>query len=731
MSHCCAHCNKPSATSKCSACQLPYYCNTSCQSSHWKSVHKKQCKFFRQNSKPQHQLDTFLQSIKTNYISMDKASPQTKNEESEVFKKHNQTMQSLLYFAKKIQRSNTLSSTEKLSQSQKIADEISEYDYSLSRNLDNIPSELFANNDDSLLIKCSLKNHRPSKEVIQTIISDIYSKRLKLNDAMNVMYYTMDNSITNDTLEVIVNGLNFALNNLDLLSGVFGVNDVVENKEAELADVTKIVTFIDTDFFPACALTDEHRPNGCSDLIRFDCGYQLKHVQDNELLMHGYIRNINTKKYIIPKEIICLCKRFCDTIISDAVYAGKLNVISEYGDDECMIGSHYGTTWNMDCSGDLFAWTGAGGYKMRSNLIEEFFMNPAKNYEMDRIRSWRGLSSPSNMIFCDNIYNTIWVAGDDRIKCSGVIENGKDTTYEEYDLSCDHILSCSGIKGSKTLFVTEEKIFVYSAKGTFYVWDWNKLNDHCTDICTETYDDDSIPEVDEHGVKTEAYNVFEAGPYDDCATYEVSGGQCYMDTVTIDTQFVNNIKLSESELSICDDMNKFDESLFIANENVIYKYNMEKNMFYGTLLGHNVGSVHLPFRQYLLEDNLLVSHDYGLVKVWDVRINEAVFSIKGSGNYKLMTAIGFGNNYIASGGGDEAVTIWDLKHPSALYEISAGNNVIKQIVWHKPSASLIAASDTGIYSDYWGNGRSDYEEVKWPKDAVHQKDDFPKELDSN
>eukprot|EP01083_Nonionella_stella_P242626 846164_1 len=121
MSHCCAHCNKPSATFKCSACQLPYYCNTSCQSSLWKSVHKKQCKFFRQNSKSQHQLDTFLQSIKTNYISMDKASPQTKNEESEVFKKHNQTMQSLLYFAKKIQRSNTLSSTEKLSQSQKIA----------------------------------------------------------------------------------------------------------------------------------------------------------------------------------------------------------------------------------------------------------------------------------------------------------------------------------------------------------------------------------------------------------------------------------------------------------------------------------------------------------------------------------------------------------------------------------------------------------------------------------
>merc|ERR1712130_479102 len=61
-----------------------------------------------------------------------------------------------------------------------------------------------------------------------------------------------------------------------------------------------------------------------------------------------------------------------------------------------------------------------------------------------------------------------------------------------------------------------------------------------------------------------------------------------------------------------------------------------------------------------------------------------------------------------------------------LYEMSSGNNTIEQIVWHKESGSLFAASDTGIYSSWSGNSRDSEE---WPEDAVHDETYFPKRFD--
>ena len=46
------------------------------------------------------------------------------------------------------------------------------------------------------------------------------------------------------------------------------------------------------------------------------------------------------------------------------------------------------------------------------------------------------------------------------------------------------------------------------------------------------------------------------------------------------------------------------------------------------MLGHSTCSARLSFRQYLLEDHLAVSHDNGLVKVWDIRSCEATHSIR-------------------------------------------------------------------------------------------------------
>ena len=49
--NCCDHCQKPFTSDvksmKCGGCFLPRYCSKDCQSEHWKSVHKKECKLFQ------------------------------------------------------------------------------------------------------------------------------------------------------------------------------------------------------------------------------------------------------------------------------------------------------------------------------------------------------------------------------------------------------------------------------------------------------------------------------------------------------------------------------------------------------------------------------------------------------------------------------------------------------------------------------------------------------------
>eukprot|EP01083_Nonionella_stella_P040896 110897_1 len=722
--HCCATCNTRDAKLRCSACKLPFYCNSSCQTSHWKAMHKRQCKFLRENVNTNHTIDTFIESVRKACLGINKSLSQveTSKQEQQLMAKYNLIMQSIFYYCKKINRSNE-DEKDKLTKLAQIVTFISNHD--LSREFEGeITPALFQNNDDSAFIQTSLKNHQPSKESIHTVISDIHFERLKLNDARNIMFYKMHHNITSHTLQFIVNGLNIALNDLHLELKECTIDPIVEYFAQQILKQDTIA-----------------RPEGCSDLVRFDASYTLR--QESAVLIHGYMRNIDAR-YIAPIEIVSLCSDYCDMLTKDdSVNAGKLKVTTEYAYDDdspdstMMIGFHYGTTWNMDCAGDLFGFTGAVGYKGRDCGIEEFYLNPNKNYKMQGVRSSRGLSSPSHMIYCDDIRDTFWVAGDHRIKCSGYIENGTDTTYEDYEVSCDYILSHASIKGSKTLFATNEKVFVFADHGMFYTWDYEKLLEHQTDYHCESYDDDSVPKVNEHGIKTEAYSIIDAGTCEGDQTYEVSGGQKHMDSFQIDTKGINDIKFSRSQLAIGDDMNEFDGYLYIANGKGIYQYNLEKKAICGALLGHNIGCAQLSFRQYLLDEDLLISHDWGLVKVWDLRSNEAVISIKASGDhnaYECMTAIGFGfygsgNKYVASGGRDEAVTIWDLRQTNALYEISAGNNTIKQLVWHQASASLIAASDTGIYSSYWGNQRSDYETVKWPTDAVHQRTDFPKEFD--
>lgn len=51
MDHKCANCKQSNCSLRCSACHLIYYCNRSCQETHWKAFHKRDCKKRSKKSK--------------------------------------------------------------------------------------------------------------------------------------------------------------------------------------------------------------------------------------------------------------------------------------------------------------------------------------------------------------------------------------------------------------------------------------------------------------------------------------------------------------------------------------------------------------------------------------------------------------------------------------------------------------------------------------------------------
>ena len=87
-------------------------------------------KSLRSNAK--YKLEDFLQSLEKIHVSLDNEFGEfgivTEEERDVIFEKHNMIIQGLLYFSKRIQRSDTLSEGEKLSRLRAIADVILKYD---------------------------------------------------------------------------------------------------------------------------------------------------------------------------------------------------------------------------------------------------------------------------------------------------------------------------------------------------------------------------------------------------------------------------------------------------------------------------------------------------------------------------------------------------------------------------------------------------------------------------
>eukprot|EP01083_Nonionella_stella_P047140 126195_1 len=659
--------------------------------------------------------ESFIEELKRSYVTSEDC--ETGEDEKKIWSLHNTFEQHLYNAAQQISTSNTLSSDQKWRKRKTIGNVIKEYFQKLTENLDNIPDELNTNNDGSVIMESALKSFRPSHQRLVDLIYRLHSGKLTPSNTMHVMFYTMQSFMSYQHLREIVQAYYITCNLLNMKCG-FLPNDQEENEDdhdGDESDETKIksetkqiVQLLEDNVFGTNA-KDDNLPSDCSKNVRFDDRYCIR-------------------KYFVDKTL-------------ENLYCGKLQWESGFS-----VGSDY----SIDCAGDLFAVTGGSGWKYRDPVFCNYWIDPASNEAQVVTGGNMGFSSPGWMVFCDTIHSRFWNSGDHRVKCTLPVENGKLKRNEKEALRCEYILDISAIPGNnKRLFTTQDHVFVYSSrKGAFFQWTLNNLNKHKTDYCVEAGDcgddDDDIPDVDEHGIETVKSDIMENTSSDlEFVKVEVSGGQKYENVFAFK-------EFAGTHSSISGSIDDGDVSnMFLSDDNVIYSYDMNQQTANGILLGHH-SDVFMPFRQHLLDKHMLISYDYGIVKVWDTRTCSAEISIKGSGSDEVNCGIGFdicGHPFVVCGGRDECVTVWDIRkvnteNNAALYEITTGNNMVCDMTWHKASKSLFVATEC-LYIDrlggrYYGLNHDKTDDMfgcqddenDWPMEAKHKQKDFPSGYDA-
>ena len=210
--------------------------------------------------------------------------------------------------------------------------------------------------------------------------------------------------------------------------------------------------------------------------------------------------------------------------------------------------------------------------------------------------------------------------------------------------------------------------------------------------------------------------------------------------------------------------------LLVTYDNGMYLYDLNKQCVRDIFLGGRY-AVNAPRRQHLYAENrsIIMGYSWHCVKLYDTRMDNtkndnnininsvSKVSVNGSGDAKLTAAMGFninGHSFIATGGSDEAITIWDLRYvmngnSGALYELSTGNCNVTELAWHKSSQTIFAITECE-YVDrlgykYYGHdqmcrdeGDSDSNDDdsgngdggSWPKGAVHPKGFFKNNYDA-
>ena len=69
----------------------------------------------------------------------------------------------------------------------------------------------------------------------------------------------------------------------------------------------------------------------------------------------------------------------------------------------------------------------------------------------------------------------------------------------------------------------------------------------------------------------------------------------------------------------------------------------------------------------------------GITRVWDLRVGNAVVTLKG--HVKMVLAVDFNSNgfHLATGSDDNSIRIWDLRKRATMYNIPAHSNCVSRL----------------------------------------------------
>ncbi|KAL9646379.1 hypothetical protein ABK040_014530 [Willaertia magna] len=139
--------------------------------------------------------------------------------------------------------------------------------------------------------------------------------------------------------------------------------------------------------------------------------------------------------------------------------------------------------------------------------------------------------------------------------------------------------------------------------------------------------------------------------------------------------------------------------------------------------------------------NLFVASSFDTrVYVFDNRLSTPIYQLEGhSEPVRSSELVNIdGTSFVFSSGEDESIRCWDLRMQLPLYELSTGNSTVKSLHYHKPSNTLISGCDFrynrfgdkryGFRGTAWEE--DDEDDLDWPKEAKHEKDDFKEVFDA-
>ena len=142
-------------------------------------------------------------------------------------------------------------------------------------------------------------------------------------------------------------------------------------------------------------------------------------------------------------------------------------------------------------------------------------------------------------------------------------------------------------------------------------------------------------------------------------------------------------------------------------------------------------------KQYCVDTHNLVFSADGIVGlVWDIRTYRPSFTLHTARHGQVLgVPTGCATVAFTFGGNDESIACWDLRMPACqAYTMATGNTVVDSLLWHEPTASLLASTNSnhvityGKYSPGFMYGETVEDGMVmsidgpnwWPKKSVYE-----------